>query len=160
MSPMNVIFDSFVDCTVHNAKVGLNLVGFHILGEMFLKRNSNAFPKNECDLENGESVQDLYNDLNQASSHAINHKLVKNAITLLKNDSNILPLNHDRKRKTASLVIGDKNNIKDILNPYFTTKKNGTGLGLSIVNKIINDHNGEINFVSISNGAKIEIIFN
>ncbi len=53
-----------------------------------------------------------------------------------------------------------KNNIKDILNPYFTTKKNGTGLGLSIVNKIINDHKGEINFVSIPNGAKIEIIFN
>ena len=53
-----------------------------------------------------------------------------------------------------------KSNIKDILNPYFTTKKNGTGLGLSIVNKIINDHNGEINFVSIPNGAKIEIIFN
>ena len=53
-----------------------------------------------------------------------------------------------------------ENNIKDILNPYFTTKKNGTGLGLSIVNKIINDHNGEINFVSIPNGAKIEIVFN
>ena len=53
-----------------------------------------------------------------------------------------------------------KNNIKDILNPYYTTKKNGTGLGLSIVNKIINDHNGEIDFVSISNGAKIEIKFN
>ena len=53
-----------------------------------------------------------------------------------------------------------KNNIKDILNPYYTTKKNGTGLGLSIVNKIINDHNGEINFLSIPNGAKIEIKFN
>ena len=52
-----------------------------------------------------------------------------------------------------------KNNIKDILSPYFTTKKKGTGLGLSIVNKIINDHNGELKFFSINTGAKIEINF-
>ena len=51
-------------------------------------------------------------------------------------------------------------NLKDILNPYFTTKKNGTGLGLSIVNKIINDHNGKIEFIPIQDGAKIEINFN
>ena len=51
------------------------------------------------------------------------------------------------------------NNINEILNPYFTTKKNGTGLGLSIVNKIINDHNGELEFLSIPDGAKIEIKF-
>ncbi|WP_415301301.1 ATP-binding protein [Candidatus Pelagibacter sp. Uisw_134_02] len=50
-------------------------------------------------------------------------------------------------------------NIKNILNPYFTTKTKGTGLGLAIVNKIINDHNGKINFISIKNGAKIQIIF-
>ena len=66
-----------------------------------------------------------------------------------------------------SIVINDSgigfgnftNNIKDVLNPYFTTKKNGTGLGLSIVNKIINDHNGKLNFVSIPHGAKIKITF-
>ena len=52
-----------------------------------------------------------------------------------------------------------KSDIKHILNPYFTTKKNGTGLGLSIVNKIINDHKGELEFNSISDGAKIEINF-
>ncbi len=52
-----------------------------------------------------------------------------------------------------------KDNIKNILNPYYTTKKNGTGLGLSIVNKIINDHDGELNFFSLSDGAKVEIKF-
>jgi len=52
-----------------------------------------------------------------------------------------------------------KGNIKDILNPYYTTKKNGTGLGLSIVNKIINDHNGELDFYSVSEGVKVEINF-
>ena len=50
-------------------------------------------------------------------------------------------------------------NIKDILNPYFTTKEMGTGLGLAIVNKIINDHNGLLNFISLHDGAKIEIKF-
>ena len=53
----------------------------------------------------------------------------------------------------------DNNELNEILNPYYTTKKNGTGLGLSIVNKIINDHSGELKFFSITNGAKVEINF-
>ena len=52
-----------------------------------------------------------------------------------------------------------KDEIKDILNPYFTTKKQGTGLGLAIVNKTINEHNGLIEFTPIIDGAKIEIRF-
>jgi two-component system nitrogen regulation sensor histidine kinase NtrY len=58
--------------------------------------------------------------------------------------------------------VGFKNlssNVKDILNPYFTTKQKGTGLGLSIVNKIINDHGGNIKFISKDDGAEIKIIF-
>jgi two-component system, NtrC family, nitrogen regulation sensor histidine kinase NtrY len=66
-----------------------------------------------------------------------------------------------------SLIINDtgigfnnlNTNVKNILNPYFTTKKKGTGLGLSIVNKIINDHGGNIEFISKNDGAKIRIIF-
>ena len=53
----------------------------------------------------------------------------------------------------------DPSEIKNILNPYFTTKKKGTGLGLAIVNKIINDHNGSIQFLHIENGAMIKVKF-
>ena len=49
---------------------------------------------------------------------------------------------------------------KELIKPYFTTKQKGTGLGLSIVNKIINDHNGSIEFKNSHNGAKVKIILN
>ena len=100
--------------------------------------------------------------------------LIKNSIESIQqkaeNTSNfdkIITIEIFDKNDHISIVINDsgigfgnfRKNIKDILNPYFTTKKNGTGLGLSIVNKIINDHNGKLNFVSVPNGAKVEIIF-
>ena len=100
--------------------------------------------------------------------------LIKNSIESIQqkaeNTSNfdkIITIEIFDKNDHISIVINDsgigfgnfRNNIKNILNPYFTTKKNGTGLGLSIVSKIINDHNGKLNFVSVPNGAKVEIIF-
>ena len=72
--------------------------------------------------------------------------------------------NHDHIKVTFidnGIGLGDiKGDLKNIMNPYFTTKKNGTGLGLSIVNKIVNDHNGVLNFYPIPDGAKVEINFN
>ena len=100
--------------------------------------------------------------------------LIKNSIESIQQKSE---KNHDFEKKISieiqhnnnhiKLILIDngeglskiKGNIKDILNPYFTTKKNGTGLGLSIVNKIINDHDGELSFYSLSNGVKVEIDF-
>ena len=77
------------------------------------------------------------------------------AIELNDNDNHISLIINDTG-------VGFKNlstNVKDILNPYFTTKKKGTGLGLSIVNKIINDHSGDIKFTSKDEGAEVKIIF-
>lgn len=54
----------------------------------------------------------------------------------------------------------EENDLKNIFNPFFTTKEGGTGLGLPIVHKIIEDHEGIIKATSnIGKGTQFEILF-
>ena len=107
-----------------------------------------------------EQLSRVFLNLIKNSIESIQQKAEKNA-NFIKNISIELNDLDDH----ISLIINDNgigfdnlsNNIKEILNPYFTTKKQGTGLGLSIVNKIINDHNGNIEFISKEDGAVIKI---
>ena len=67
-------------------------------------------------------------------------------------------INHYITIKIFDNGIGFTNNTKkELIKPYYTTKKKGSGLGLSIVNKIINDHNGNIEFNSDPTGTNIII---
>ncbi len=109
-----------------------------------------------------EQISRVFLNLIKNSIESINQKAQNNrnfnkkiTIELIQEHSHIRATIEDNGIGFSKL----KNNIKDILNPYFTTKKNGTGLGLSIVNKIVNDHNGKIDFISKDDGAKINIIF-
>ena len=111
----------------------------------------------ECDKE---QISRVFINLIKNSIESIEQKVEKNPdfkkkilIDISSNNDHILISIEDNG------VGFDKNDIKEILNPYYTTKKNGTGLGLSIVNKIINDHKGELKFIPINNGAKIQIRF-
>ena len=51
------------------------------------------------------------------------------------------------------------NDTSKIMTPYFTTKKEGTGLGLPIVNKIINEHKGELIISNNNIGATAMLTF-
>ena len=113
----------------------------------------------KCDKE---QLNRVFFNLIKNSIESIKQKAEKEGIFKKKISIEILNNNDHIKFILVDNGIGFeqiKNDIKKILNPYFTTKKNGTGLGLSIVNKIINDHNGELSFLPISNGAKVEIYF-
>ncbi|MCD6320607.1 MAG: histidine kinase, partial [Candidatus Desulfofervidaceae bacterium] len=49
--------------------------------------------------------------------------------------------------------------LKEIFNPFFTTKRKGTGLGLTISYRIIKDHGGDIKIEStVGRGTKCIIL--
>jgi len=109
-----------------------------------------------------EQISRVFFNLIKNSIESIHQKFEKDS-----NDNKKITIELIENNDHINFVIQDtgvgfndlQSNIKDILNPYFTTKKEGTGLGLSIVNKIVNDHNGNIKFTSVEDGAKIEILF-
>ena len=122
----------------------------------FIKNSEKIFL--ECDKE---QLSRIFLNLIKNSIESIHQKEEKDSffnkkitIELIQNNSHI-----DISITDNGIGFTSFKNIKDVLNPYITTKKNGTGLGLSIVNKIVNDHNGKIEFVSVNQGAKIKIIF-
>ena len=106
-----------------------------------------------------EQFNRLFFNLIKNSIESINEK-VKKTNNSLKNID--IEINQRRDYITVNLEDtgeGFKNKTtKDIIKPYYTTKEKGTGLGLSIVDKIINDHNGSIKFLSTKNGAKVQIV--
>ena len=122
----------------------------------FVKKSEKILFK--CDKE---QIGRVFFNLIKNSIESI-HQKVEKSIDFNKKISIEILANNDHIEFTLidnGIGFNKESNFKEILKPYFTTKKNGTGLGLSIVNKIINDHKGEIEFFSIQDGAKIEIKF-
>ena len=132
----------------------------HLMKELDNKLEINLKSKNSkinimCD---SEQINRVFVNLLKNSIESINEKKLKNPDISKKIDIEINEKDDYIETYIVDNGVGfDKKNIKNILKPYFTTKKNGTGLGLPIVNKIINDHNGTFNILSHKNGAKIKI---
>ena len=111
----------------------------------------------DCDLE---QINRAIFNLIKNSIESINEKRLKNV-----DFEGIINIEITKRRAYIDVVIEDngvgfaKQNNKELIKPYYTTKKNGSGLGLSIVNKIITDHNGSLNLSNYTKGARVKITF-
>ncbi len=126
--------------------------------EIKLTKNNDKIFFN-CDKE---QIGRVFFNLIKNSIESINQKSEKNLDFKKKISIEIMRYNDHINIVLIDNGIGFKdikNRINEILNPYFTTKKNGTGLGLAISKKIVEDHKGKINIESSEKGTKVDIKF-
>lgn len=91
--------------------------------------------------------------------------IIKNSIEAIPSNRQGLIKIYTKKAKNkiniyiADNGIGmDKETLKHLNEPFFTTKCNGTGLGVTLSSEIIGAHDGKINYSSVENqGTTVEI---
>ena len=96
----------------------------------------------------------VFINLIKNAEESINEKRLKNP--QLKGNIVIELMNNNDYTKVTikdnGIGISD---LRKVMTPYSTTKKDGTGLGLPIVEKIIIEHGGEINLKNAIDGAEV-----
>ncbi|RNC63171.1 MAG: Sporulation kinase E [Candidatus Dichloromethanomonas elyunquensis] len=91
--------------------------------------------------------------------------LLRNAIEAMDSEGILqISTHYDEQNNYLLLSIRDngsgipEENLKDIFNPFYTTKENGTGLGLSVCKNIIEKHGGTISVAStVGEGTLFQI---
>lgn len=90
--------------------------------------------------------------------------IIKNAIESMPSGGVVEVSCSSKEKDKVKIVVQDQGcgidaeKVKKLGEPFYTTKQDGTGLGLLVTKKIIDDHQGEIQFYSqIGEGTKVEV---
>lgn len=94
--------------------------------------------------------------------------LIDNALDAMENDGGTLIVKTTHYNGSVEASISDTGagipieNLKDIFNPFYTTKPPGvgTGLGLDIVRRVLHDHQAEVVVKSEPGNTCFQLIFN
>lgn len=112
------------------------------------------------DTELAHKLPPLKGDSQQIRQVLLN--LIRNALQAMSGGGNLTVRSHlSRLRGEPSLCVEVEdtgggiptNLLRNIFNPFFTTKEEGTGLGLSVCHRIIEHHHGVIEVVNKEHGA-------
>ena len=118
-----------------------------------IKINFNSYNNNFLIKGDEEQLYRVFINLIKNSDESISEKKHKNKEFEGKIDIEINKNNDYIEVKLSDNGVGISD-TKQVMTPYFTTKTKGTGLGLPIVNKIINEHKGEITLSNRKNGGE------
>ncbi|MEN8154736.1 MAG: ATP-binding protein [Acidobacteriota bacterium] len=121
----------------------------------FINLVKNDFQKEGVSIDTDFLKGKLCISIDTRALHQIMLNLVTNSFEALKYiDSPKITIHTKKNKNLVQIIIEDNGsgipdeNIKNIFNPFFTTKSSGTGLGLSIVKKIITQMGGSIEVIS------------
>lgn len=123
--------------------------------------------KNKVEVEKKYDTETLFVKGNIGKLHQVFVNILTNAKYAIKNEG-VIKITTKREKKSITIIIEDNGcgideaHIKQIMDPFFTTKPpgEGTGLGLSTSYAIIKEHKGKILFESeVNEGTKAIIQF-
>lgn len=159
---LNQLLSKFLSLSKGESNNELELVDIVIVLEELLTLLRNQF------LAQNISVNKIF-EVNEAYVLASHGKLIQIFLNIIINsldameDGGDLTVCLQEKDSNWLIEIEDtgigipESEIKWILNPFYTTKKEGTGLGLSIVYEITTQFGGEIHVKSNNSGTKISV---
>ena len=103
----------------------------------------------------------VFGDFNRLKQVFVN--IIKNSIESI-NNGGIIDIRVEVVSNMVKICVSDngegmtEEELSNIKEMFYSTKKNGTGLGVALSNEIILAHNGELNYSSVKNEGTICIV--
>lgn len=151
-----ILLEDFL--ALNKQKINKDIIDINLLLEEVTGNMNLLFKENNINLitkipDEEEYIEGDYNRLTQVFIN-----ILKNSIEALEDKSNrmvevwTINTKNNIKIYVKDNGIGmDKETLKKIKEPFYTTKQKGTGLGVSLSSEIISAHDGEIKYMSEEN---------
>lgn len=152
--------------SVQKIKIEKDILDMNLLLEEILTSLGPLLKEKKIDVSTNIIDDEIYmnGDYNRLKQVFMN--VLKNSIEAMTNEKKhklrieVGDLKKDVEVKVIDNGIGiEKENLKKIKNPFFSTKENGTGLGIYLSSEIVKAHNGKIDFLSDENGTTVILVF-
>ncbi|MCI9234340.1 MAG: HAMP domain-containing histidine kinase [Bacilli bacterium] len=152
--------------SIQKIKIEKDILDMNLLLEEILTSLEPLFKEKKIEVSTNIIDDEIYMnaDYNRLKQVFIN--ILKNSIEAMTNDKKhklrieVGELKEEVEVKIIDNGVGiEKENLKKIKNPFFSTKQNGTGLGVFLSSEIVKAHNGKIEFFSDNNGTTVTLIF-